>query len=297
MAVAAWVGATNTSWDTDSNWDPVAVPGTGDDILFYGSPTYNLKLNIDHNYTLAAIRVASSFTGEIGASGTELICGATVVHIDAKNAGNIYLKGFSADHEFDTIHVVDTAQNATLYLDGFLGNGAGFDLFFTKGRIDIATGATIQANSDVYIGYKHSPISDVILNIAAGATLTTVNFEVRGGMITSLAAVPGALALLDGRWTQGDEIGSTTGTVAALTQRGGHFIWNAGTLTLATIFAGLLDASQGKEARTLTSLSLHANAKANLNNGLNNITVTNPINIYGGSAQVLVSPGATLAVA
>ena len=95
-AVTASAGPNH--WDTASNWSPVNVPITGDDVRFENSDTDCLYGLDQTGVTLASLRMAMTYTGQLGLKlqndggyreyrTTELTCGITSVMIGYGDGG------------------------------------------------------------------------------------------------------------------------------------------------------------------------------------------------------------------
>ena len=85
-------------WDTASNWSPVNVPITGDDVRFENSDTDCLYGLDQTGVTLASLRIAMTYTGQLGLKRendaayleyrtTELTCGITSVMVGYGDGG------------------------------------------------------------------------------------------------------------------------------------------------------------------------------------------------------------------
>ena len=95
-AVTASAGPNH--WDTAANWSPVNVPITGDDVRFENSDTDCLYGLDQTGVTLASLRMAMTYTGQLGLKlqndggyreyrTTELTCGITSVMIGYGDGG------------------------------------------------------------------------------------------------------------------------------------------------------------------------------------------------------------------
>jgi hypothetical protein len=109
---------------------------------------------------------------------------------------------------------------------------------------------------------------------------TIVN--VSGGTIACSKAVT-TLNVTDGIWTQ------AAGDITTLTQQNGTVNWNGGNITTATIYGGSFSASGGATARRIGTVNAYPTAILSLDNGQDNITITNYVAHYGGA--VVYAPG------
>jgi len=63
-AFVYWTGAANENWMDPDNWDGLAVPGTGDTVVFNGSYTNDVELAGPLSpYAIGGLIVASGYTG------------------------------------------------------------------------------------------------------------------------------------------------------------------------------------------------------------------------------------------
>ena len=298
MAIKYWVGGTSDNMSTAANFSPAAVLEAGDALILRGSPTYSPATNVQQDIDLAGVYVWDDYAGGLAAVGTPFKFGAAEVIIASEQNTPIYMMGYSDAKRLDVIHINNTNNAGTVYLSGaFLGA-----CYFNKGRIDIATASSILTS--LTIGYITNPQGDVVLTIndsTGSATTITGTVECSGGSVDNFAAID-TLNHMNGTWRHGDGDMSLCGYLKNLNERGGILKWNAGTLGhtgaaagVVNLYSGVIDASGGPGARTIDNCTV-SGGSLNLDNHINNITLTNAITVNAG-VPITVSPGTVISLA
>jgi hypothetical protein len=201
--------------------------------------------------------------------------------VDAKYAGNVYLKGGGAGlYNVTVLSTKKTGTASTLYLDGTVNN-----LIVLSGLVNIKATCTVAGT--LKTGYLISQSNDVNLTITAGATIPAT-IECDGGQVTNNVNTTN-LNQTGGKWI------NTAGDITNPTVRGGTFQWDGGTLTtIVASNSGIVDGSLSDAVRSATDAYVEFGGTLKLNNNSQSISITNPIHMNGGSLEV--SPGTRLAV-
>ena len=277
MATKTWLGnggTTNGAWDENDNWSPANVPVSGDDLMFDGNAGYDVLPSEAQPGGAAddfdSITITADFAYNFGEAGTAVIfdatAGADVLRIDASGCPTYCM----IDGGFPDATILNTGTGATAcQLDGTFTV-----LNLIKGTITMVTGCTITTGN---ILYSSTQATDVNLTIPTGCTIT--NVYQRGGVVTCASAVATRLDIDSGTFTHSD------GNTATLNQRGGTYYWNCegDTITKANLFGGTFDTRNNGVGKTITNMDIWPGATAYLNNGGQNIVLTNAANYYGGT--------------
>lgn len=266
-----WTGAVDGDVNDAGNWDDGAggagsVPVATDHVYFtYGSVDCNINLATLAAVTLGSFTRSLSYTGSIGDSTpTYLQCKADNVWYAAPANATDYL---DIDVSASGMFVIDST-GVMLYMRGdqesVCANG---------GNITVNSGAWTD---EVYIGREANVVFE------SGCTLTGLSaMRMVGGIVNCSVAIAD-LILTNGTWYH------MLGNVTGLQQFGGMFSWQAPgtTITTAGIYAGLFDASPDPMPKTITTILMHNGSMVNLDNGRQNIVLTNPLRYYGGQLQL-----------
>ena len=286
-----WIGVTSAVWAINTNWEKegggAGYPVAGDKAyLIYADCTYD-PVGGDLDMNLSVFAVGKKYNGGIASSETPLQFTADEVTIDAEDADNIYLHGGDDSSTYiATTRLLNTKADAKVYLSGAVEK-----VFISKGRYDfVADLEFIGSNPELVISYVSDKNRDVDLVINYGVTLPST-VTCKGGQIENYAGITTQLDFKAGQWTHGDDDVANCGDLGIVVNDGGTFIWNRGDVDKFVCNAGEVDASQGYTARTVTDVDGSDGAFLNINNGIGNITVTNPIDVQGGTFQINVSPG------
>jgi len=234
-----WTGATDTQWNTGTNWNPSGVPTTSDDVTIQN---VTKKPVIKSDAVCKSLTISNSATLTIGASGSLTLSGSFTNNgsFDSTNktvtftgSDNASISGTS-NTEFNAV-IVSKGSGTSSVLDV---NGIGTvnvsDLKLTKGLLRINTSSNFTYSGAL-------TISDT-----AGLTINGGNFtETVGGIDNS-----GSFTIFSGTasigTSDGNCIANKTGSVfnlnggsvsvaGRLESTGGTVNISEGTLTLTTI--------------------------------------------------------------
>jgi hypothetical protein len=287
MALFRWRGngaGTKSDWNDGRNFVdgagaayaagryPGSVALTYDDVLYDQALEAGALSTAGYNgaadESLLSFCVGPAYNGTIGTSGTWLL-----VDVDAAGAYT-FLDGSGMAANGLYLGDAGGAVNRVLIEGGNIHlDGSIVDLVALKGTLELA--ATAVVTTLFYIG-KKTLDSDMTINILSGATLCDV-VQASGG-VTSSAANANDLYVSGGTWVQA--AGNLSGVVRVF---GGVFYWNGGTLTSLHVFGGLATAALSALARTMTNARVYTGATLNLDNNLDNITLTNPVEVIDGT--------------
>ena len=283
MAVKIWVGTTNSTWSTDSNWQDssggaTTAPADTDDV-YITSGSVNID-GMDASATqLNSLTVGSKYTGPIGSSTTVLKIDATTVNFSG--LGDTYLDG-----TYTTFTVMDTGSTSTA---------------LTIKDSTITTLRLLGGSGTVTV--SGSTLNTTIEQIGADAVTTSIAADNTIGGSCALTIDSGTMELKDAIPTitcYGGllDIELGTGTITTLNQYGGRirFIPTAScTITTLTVYSGLFDSKDSTASSfTITNSTIHENGTLDERSGLENATYTNPIAIEGG--QVRYDTGRTVTI-
>ena len=302
-----WTGTTDTVYSKHTNWtidggapDADDYPGwdnsegggsnvDGDTVILTGPVTNGCAtaagFDAGSKGELAQFIVTDTYDQDIGKSGGVLEIamagdGTGEVLIQGSYCGNVYLAG-DATNYIGTITVLDLQSGKVIYPTGKLAN-----LNLLKGQVTTADTTTIATS--INVGYMTSPSSDATLVLAAGTTVPA-SINAQGGVVTNSVEFTSVI-VGKARWTQADA--DITG---ALTQYGGTFKWNAGDITLAHIYDGTFDCTDGTEARTCDLLNQYGLATVDTNDGRRWVTIT-AWNLMTEQPKIKVVPGQAIAI-
>ena len=277
MATKTWIGddsGNEGSWQIAANWSPSGVPANADDLMFDGNANNDVLLTTQPDPGVAdefdSLTITGDFAYNFGTAAGALVfdgtVGADVLRIDASGCPT-YCR---IDGGFPDATILDSGTTATsCELDGLYTV-----LNLIKGTVTMVTGCTITTGN---ILYSSTQATDVNLTIPTGCTIT--NLYQRGGVLTCASAVATRLDMDSGTFTHSD------GNTATLNQRGGTYYWNCegDTITKANLFGGTFDTRNNGVGKTITNMDIWPGATAYLNNGGQNIVLTNAANYYGGT--------------
>jgi hypothetical protein len=265
-------------WDNAANWSTDAIPAGGDDIVVNSGNVACLYNISQTSITLDSLSIYQTYTGTIGLPlyntkgyyeyrPTELAVSATSLNVgqfagtSAQGSGRLKI---NVGSNVCTLNVYNTGQpldqgNPALT---WRGTNSGNVVNVNKGQVGIAffpgNTATIAG---LNVGYVSNVNGDVQLTAGAQATIGTVTQN--GGNVTFYGGMSTLLV------TAGTCTVYGTGGVSSLTvNQSGYITWNStGTIGGNPVVGdkGVLDFSKDQQAKT----------------------VTNPIQKYGDSSQIL----------
>ncbi len=160
-----WVGGTSTDWNTAANWNPVGVPGAGDDVTIpTGSTRQPFISTTSNTFALANnVSIQSGETLTLGQGGT--FVGSATFSGNLTNAGTLVI-GFAS---------------SSLAVAGNLDNTSG-TMTFTAGTVNVGgvftRGSFTTASPGTFFVYQSAgaqtiaPITYGNLQLSGGGTKT-----------------------------------------------------------------------------------------------------------------------------
>jgi hypothetical protein len=289
-----WRGAgagTKTKYADGRNWVdennaayaeavyPGATAGVADDVLFdaalaAGASSPSTTINATALVALKSFRVSAAYNGTIGSTAADpdgkLKFECTDVYIDATAAGAIYLYGSGAAAGLTNVTVTN---GTSVNLDGIITN-----LKVSKGVVVLAS--TTNIKTSLTIDYVSSVTADVTMTIPALSNSLPATVTCNGGTINNSNAIT-TLNLSGASWTQ------TLGTITTLNvSNSAAFVWIDGNITTLTGTSGAVTAT-GTNFRRLGTATVSSVFSLNLDNKVNNIVITNYIQVYSGGALTM----------
>lgn len=282
MADNLWQGS-DGNWANAANWAD-GVP-TADDIVRIFSTSLDITSGMAQNTINGLnIQIGRDFAGTLGTPADPLYIGTgTSIFINAPLARSINIRPSSASD----IIVADTHTDPySFYVPA---SGTITKMLVRKGQVRM--GATADVTT-LRCSHRGDRLNDVDLTLEAGLTVGTLYQG--GGIIkskTDIATVRlfGGLHISDG---------TTEGDVTDVEIYGGaEYRYEARGRTIATlrVFAGTFDASRDAYEKTIGTVHLWPDAVFNVDNHVQTIAITNPIN-YHGDPRVIGIPGRTVTV-
>lgn len=282
-------------WDTATNWTLGAVPVTGDTVDLEDCSVDILYGLAQSAVTLAAMNIASTYTGAIGNltnngtyyeyRKTYLEISITALTIGAgagSGSGRIRLDLGSV---VSTVLILNSGSGGQQGVPAILLKGSNTSNVVTvvSGIAGLATElGTVFASTTVNVGGGGQGGTPATLYIGGGATL--VNLNQQGGALYTL---PGVSALAVTAFTQDDGEATFSGAanVTALVSRGGKTFYDAsGTITTATLVGGTLDFSRDPRAKVVTNCTAYPGST--LLDPAKHASFTNPISVPGGLKSI-----------
>lgn len=268
MALAIWIGGTSRIFGTAANWSPVAVPSTGDTLLYNDQATDGMDGLVVAAKAFSII-VDRGFAFGIGGSGTPFdpANGITTLMFMGSTIKKCYFDGSGTI----ALAVIDTASAK----DDLVNlEGTTTDLVVRSGKAALATTATVTGSTKVLGGMGGG---NGELTIPSGATLTNAEVSLKGGKITTNAsmttvAVDGGELILEG----------AAGVTGWLSVTDGVAWWDAAsTIALAEVFGGAFKTRKDRSGRTLTNANMYGSGDIDFTYGGLTMTITNPIRAFG----------------
>lgn len=254
MADTFWIGngGVEGKLTDNANWTGNA-PGAGDTGIF-NAGSVDVNPSLGQIAQVAALLVYSGYTGDIGASGNEMVMGAGVLKFFG--GGDFWWKDGGT-----TTDVYIRAAAAPIP-DGpvvNLGGDTAANIHCMRGNITIA--GDIGNITILSVGMKDNPTTDVALDIVSNAN-TISDYYQFGGVVTAQMAmmmceVKNGVFTLNGSVavsrliTSGGQVNhDSTGTIADMLLHGGRTDLGsvAKTITKSAIFPG---------AELVTDLGIH----------------------------------------
>lgn len=280
MATRYYLGV-DGNWENTANWSASTVPVDDDDVIIANSDT-DLTTNLDQlpggtEVDLASLKVAESYTGNLGSSGNPLKIASAETWI--AGAGDVYLEG-ATSHDLPLIHVDKPGSfSKVANLAGYIG-----EVNVKRGRCEIAA----NFNGDVTLTFRclfrNQQGQDAELIIGAGGTVAEL--VVTGGRVVNDSAIT-TIRLSGGSFK------TTTGAITTGYQYGGTFYWeNDETITTLYGYGGKFDATGNTQVQTtptVTNVYGFSGWTADLRNGIGTISWGASV-LKDADATVMVDP-------
>lgn len=299
MSTFRWRGTLSTLWNLGGNWVdelgnvyaggryPGSIALIFDDVILdaavangisgYDAPgagnedLRSFKVTNLFNRGIGTGSGVASLTLDVSGTGSESIIDASAANAD------FYLTG-GGTYGFDRLAILDMAATFRINLYGRIGIGSIF-----KGLVTLNTGVTVATL--LHISYVSSRITDAVVTIATGVTLTGPVI-VNGGTTTCASAV--SVDIQDGDWTQ------TAGNMTTVRALGGTITWDAGNVTTLYAYGGSFSGASSVTPRTLGTAYVFESATLNLANGVRSIIIANRVLNMTGTATIITDPGTSL---
>ena len=212
-----WVGTTDTTWATTTNWAGGNVPGTGDTATFNTAGNGNTWIDLGAGVTVATILfdTADAAAYTIGAGG------AGVQTLTLNDTGGVTINSTVANNQLvDANIVLGSAAAGTTSVTNYTTGAAGKNITFT---------GTIQGGTDGTAGIK-----TVNASILSGGSVTFTNAITPGGATGVNLIHPGTAnndQTHTGALTLSGDVTSTLNTLRAT--GGGTVVVDGQTVTVA----------------------------------------------------------------
>jgi hypothetical protein len=282
--ITAWDGDTNTVWTADANWTTGTSAGNGDHAVFNAATTYTVA-GADYGISVESIRIGAGHTDNFGTSSVNDF--PIPVGVSANDVSIRKVKGFvSLKGTYTNIYIQKTApieytlntttaarsRAAVVLGDSTITN---LTIIESVGTVYIYDGTTI---TNLYLTPRKGGY--VRLKVHSGATIT--NWRVSAGSFVTSAAGTGDLVVIGE-----SELTFTDGAHAdVLVAQGGlinHEAADNVTGTLRVESDGTFRTKDSTDtALTVATVDLYRNGVADFRARTRNLTVTNPVNCYGG---------------
>ena len=274
MGDVSWQGTTPDP-SVGSNWSSGSVPTNGDRVFLqhqFNNPMSGDAVTFSAK-AFSSWNVDDLFTAAVGGSGAPVVFSADTIRHAGE--GDFYWR--NGTHASSSDLVIVASRGGNIQLGAGSSNAVG-RVILEKGNIDFE-GSGTAAFTVVEITPRDVIQSLLDVTFTAGMA-TTPDVYVNGGKVTVNDDITNMHV------ANTAEVRYSAGSLASLFQSGGMFYYDtSATLTLAAIMGGLFDASQDARAKTIITLKVLNQARANLDNGANSITVTNPQ--YAPGAMVI----------
>lgn len=251
MARNVWTNAgLDNNYDTPGNWSD-AKPNAGDDVVVTGAPGHMTSgCGGESAIALNSWTIDRGSNVNIGSPGAYLDAMTPIFRHEG--AGTVYYKHNNAGAD-DRVLVDSDNLSAALYLDIV---ATGLDhLVCLKGKTELV-GAAAGGVSNLIVGYRTNPGSDVNLTIGAGVGAITT-MSIQAGRVTNncTTAIGTAVHISGGEYTH------NAGNATKVIMTGGTFNFNS-TTTLPIVYAvgGVVNMTGSKIAKTISALFLGPNA-------------------------------------
>jgi hypothetical protein len=288
-AAATTANSGPNDFNVAGNWDTASVPETGDDVVIAGSSSsifYSLPQNTRTSADLNSLRIAPSFTGDVGqpANGYYL-------EIDVANGGDVTT---TVNSRGNSVWLKGTMTNV-YWLGGLGGANA------------------VQLDGDIDNLYVLGATARGVLTVKDATALDNVYQQDAPGAITNLGENLTSLDLIEinsGRLVTESGGASLTFNVAggtcilhedadeavsAVNVRGGTMEYNgSGTLSTLVVYSGFFDLRANSAGSVTVSAATIYGGTLSDRGGLTNVTYTAGIIAHGGLVET--DSGYTVAV-
>ncbi|RLF49979.1 MAG: hypothetical protein DRN20_00475 [Thermoplasmata archaeon] len=262
MAVCIWLGTTDSSWSTATNWSGGAVPGSGDTAVIPANATVDIdgsdetsspidKLVIEKGCSISIGSVDTplklSFSGETNAEAH--LAGTGVKYLDLTEAKAIYITeagGASTIGAYALNLTATSATNSTkLYIDADDSDDIGI----------AANGGDVGEFDNIYISGGNITIGESVSKIDGTSAPPIV---ISGGTVETKCKLDTA-SVANATWTH------SNGTVSSASVINGTLYLNTND-TITTLHLGKnakLDATGSAVSKTITTLEMTASSAVN----------------------------------
>ena len=266
MASKIWVGtSTPGDWSVAANWTPSGVPVNGDDV-FFNDGSQNVTAGLDQSaVALTSLRIGSSYTGNVASSAAYLQIGATTFTFES-GGQECWVQG-----ALTTVNVVGGISSANMLQ--LKGDGGTLRAIGGSGTVTMASASTTLDELEVF------GAPSITVTIPSGVT-SLDNVQVDSGVISIGAAIGTKLTVIDGIVKITD-----SATVVLADVNGGVLDYkSSGTLTTLNIFAGKFTLENNVATSvTVSNATMYEGSTVNLQNGLDNVTMSAGMIRHGGA--------------
>lgn len=313
----SWSGASNSSWDTVSNWTSNAVPTSEDVANFDVSTSINRNTVLNQNTSVLGLRVvnpgaavtiggANSLT--IGGYGIDLSAATqdltlnSPIILDAGQGWTVNINRtlnlggvVTGNHTF----TIGGAGKVTLIAPNVLPSGAGSNNLIVNGKLDL-NGTSQNTNGLTGTGIiDNAAVGTASLTLGNNnANSTLGNVQDTGGALSLIKVGAGSLTFSEANTYNGGLTNNGTGSIVP--QNNGAFGTGTVVMNAATLYATLADyiianpltlngatlRVGGGDNRNLTwsgSVISSGTSIMNADGGTSGITLTGGLEITGGT--------------
>lgn len=290
MSTKYWISASNTSFNTTTNWSSGTAPANSDVLIFSNLGAANCATNLNTGLTGLTIYFDKSYTGQVGvlsgSTATYLqIEGGTVYAGQATGQGSptgssLIMVDFGANTG-GTVYAYDSAStSASTYYPPILLKGSNTTLYQTGGSVGVAAlpgeTATLTAATITKGGGSVTPS----LYCGIGCTQTFIN--AKNGTILSRTGQTAANTTVDGDATYTVEGAGAHTTINCYDEATVNY---GGTGTISTLnLTGTFSNEKYSQSFIITDRNFGPDARYFINNGrANTVTHTNTYVLISGA--------------
>jgi autotransporter-associated beta strand protein len=234
----SWTGANNNSWTTAANWNPAAVPSTGDYVSFDSASTANLSTVLNGDFNIAALSLTTP-------SGPVAIGGANTLTLGSGGVGmatatqNLTI---TAPLVLGASQTWNVASNQTVAVNGGVsGSGAGLSLL-GGGTVSLGSAATYTGDTTITAGTVRIGTANALPSgagngkVSMGAGVSLLDLNGHDLTINGLVSSYNAPAVVDN--LAGGAVTLTVGDDNSYGTFDGNIQNTTGTLSLVKAGAG-----------------------------------------------------------